>query len=46
MMIETLGQLILGDQGDELKTLQQERDRLRLEVSMIYLTVIDSRIRA
>ena len=33
-MIETLGQLILGDQGDELKTLQQERDRLRLEVSM------------
>jgi hypothetical protein len=36
MMIETLGQLILSDQGDELKKLQQERDRLRLEVSMTY----------
>ena len=47
MMIETLGQLILGDdQGEELKRLQQERERLRLEVSMRCLTSIDRRIRA
>ena len=46
MMIETLGQLILGDQEEELKRLQLERERLRLEVSMIYLTCIDRRIRA
>jgi hypothetical protein len=46
-MIETLGQLILGDdQGEELKRLQQERERLRLEVSMRYLTRIDRRVRA
>ena len=38
MMIETLGQLIIGDQGEELKRLQQERERLRLEVSMRFLT--------
>jgi hypothetical protein len=46
MMIETLEQLILGDQGEELKRLQQERERLRLEVSMRYLISIDRRIRA
>ena len=46
MMIETLGQLIIGDQGEELKRLQQERERLRLEVSMRFLTRIDRRVRA
>ena len=46
MMIETLGQLIIGDQGEDLKRLQQERERLRLEVSMRYLTSIDRRVRA